>query len=194
MDYGMYLDALKEFVLGPTMIESVCNGLRKWTNDFSQIEEAYQEAREKIRDCAGERTSEQLADSISKQAGILLFFSAVQGLRMNRDHFNNPALPDCTWSTVDYNAFLRPELAQRLPGYSAEERIQNELLAAISVDESVAEAVIDYQSALETAGAKLAHYYGYRFGNEIFPYCLPGYYEDAALSVAYKRMLESYLG
>lgn len=190
----MYLDALKEFMLGPIMVEGVCNGFRKWTDDFSQIEEAYREAQEKIKESAGGLTCEQLVDSISRQAGIVLFFSAVQGLRMNRDHFYNPTQPNCTWPQVDYDAFLRPELAQRLPSYSVEERRQHELLAESDVDESIMEAVVDYQSALETAGAKLAHFYGYCFGNEIFPYCLPGYYEDTVLSVAYKRMVKGYFG
>lgn len=186
----MYLDGLKEQMLGQTMVECVCNGLRERMDGFTQIEGAYQKTRKKI----GEKDGEQLGHLISRQAGMVFFFSAVQGLRMNWTHFYNPMSPTCIWKQVDYRDCLRPELVLRLPAYMAAEQALDVFLGEISEDAHLLEAVTDYRTAIETAGSKLAHYYGYLFGNEILPYCLPGYYEDFLLSAAYKEMLESYFG
>ena len=96
MDFEMYMDTLKEHMSGKGLVTFVCGELRKWSEDYSRIEKLYQEAQENVMACLGEQTCKQLVRTISEQNGIMLFFAAVQGLRMNRDHFINPMNPDCT--------------------------------------------------------------------------------------------------
>ena len=185
-----FLDGLKEHMLGQAVMDCVCNGLRERMDDFAQIEGAYQQAQKKM----GEKDGEQLGHLISKQAGIVFFFSAVQGLRMNWEHFYHPMRPTCVWKEVDSHDYLRLEFVLRLPVYMSVEQTVDKLLGEIPRDSALLDAITDYRTAIETAGSKLAHYYGYQLGNEILPYCLPGYYEDFLLSEAYKKMLESYFG
>ena len=49
-------------------------------------------------------------------------------------------------------------------------------------------------SHLETVGPKLAHYYGYVLGNQLFPHVIPGYVADPQLTLRYRHTLEAYFG
>ena len=93
-----YRNKLKTLLFGRDMESMVCHGLRKCMKDFPQIEADYGKARENIIHQLGEE-AQRLCQSVSDQVYAALFFAGVQGLRMNRDHFRNPLMPDCTWFT-----------------------------------------------------------------------------------------------
>ena len=103
-----YRNKLKTLLFGRDMESMVCHGLRKCMKDFPQIEADYGKARENIIHQLGEE-AQRLCQSVSDQVYAALFFAGVQGLRMNRDHFRNPLMPDCTWPQVDYDNCVRME-------------------------------------------------------------------------------------
>ena len=119
-----YRNKLKTLLFGQDMESMVCHGLRKCMKDFPQIEADYGKARENIIHQLGEE-AQRLCQSVSDQVYAALFFAGVQGLRMNRDHFQNPLMPDCTWPQVDYDNCVRDagisEGQKRTGGILAEE-------------------------------------------------------------------------
>ena len=54
--------------------------------------------------------------------------------------------------------------------------------------------IISYYSYLHTIAYKLAHYYGFRFGDKFLPKVVPGYHPDGATSSIYALILQKDLG
>ena len=53
--------------------------------------------------------------------------------------------------------------------------------------------VDDYFSYLQTAGYKLAHYFGFRLADQFLPYVMPGYISDPLNTSRYLRKIENNL-
>ena len=135
-----------------------------------------------------------LVDAIRQQIGSTLLFSCCLGLKANLDHFIDPV--SRTFLGVDPEIYLRENIAQQLPDYLRAQHVQKQLYKSLSTSqkEKYDEAITTYICHLETVGPKLAHYYGYRLGNQLFPRIIPGYVSDTQFLIQYRYMLEMYLG
>ena len=135
-----------------------------------------------------------LVDAIHQQIGSTLLFSYCLGLKANLDHFIDPV--SRTFLDVDPEIYLRENIAQQLPDYLRAQHVQKQLYKSLSTSqkEKYDEAITTYICHLETVGPKLAHYYGYRLGNQLFPRIIPGYVSDTQFLIQYRYMLEMYLG
>ena len=135
-----------------------------------------------------------LADAIYQQIGSTLLFSYCLGLKANLDHFIDPV--SRTFLDVDPGVYLRENIARQLPDYLRAQHVQEQFYKALSPSqkEKYDDGITTYICHLETVGPKLAHYYGYLFGNELFPHVVPGYVDTAQLTLQYRYMLEAYSG
>ena len=135
-----------------------------------------------------------LADAIYQQIGSTLLFSYCLGLKANLDHFIDPV--SRTFLDVDPEVYLRENIARQLPDYLRAQHVQEQFYKALSPSqkEKYDDGITTYICHLETVGPKLAHYYGYLFGNELFPHVVPGYVDTAQLTLQYRYMLEAYSG
>ena len=187
-----YRDQIQEILLGRSIVEAAKEGLALWVEGFQAVQEAYRSALRGFEE-EEDKLAKRLAEAVDRQCASLLFFAGVQGLQMNLTHFQCPMTPNCTWPQVDGEDFLRLGLAEEMPGYAEAEREIDSLTEALK-ERSPVEAVKEYRTVLETAGMRLAHYWGYLLGNDILPLCTPGYRPDAALDVRYRHMLETHFG
>ncbi len=136
---------------------------------------------------------EDVVAAIDRQIGFLLLFSCCLGLKANLDHFNYPI--GRTFLDVDTETYLREDIAMRLPDYQNAQVVREQFYATLTTEQQGKyEDIITYICHLETIGPKLAHYYGYMLGNQLFPHIIPGYSEDLHLTFQYQNMLEEYLG
>ena len=135
-----------------------------------------------------------LVDAIRQQIGSTLLFSCCLGLKANLDHFIDPV--SRTFLDVDPEIYLRENIARQLPDYLRAQRVQKQFYKALSriQREKYDEGITTYICHLETVGPKLAHYYGYLLGNQLFPHVITGYVSDTQLLIQYRYMLETYLG
>lgn len=134
-----------------------------------------------------------LVDSIYQQVGSCLLFSCFLGFKANLDHFIDPV--GRTFLDVDSEVYLREDMAKRFPDYKDAQQVQDQFYAALTLaQQEQYEDISTYISHLETVGPKLAHYYGYVLGNQLFPRVIPGYVADSQLTLRYRHMLEKYLG
>ena len=135
----------------------------------------------------------ELVDAIDQQIGSTVVFSYFLGLKANWDHFVDPIAR--TFLDVDAEVYLREDMAKRLPDYQKAERVQNRFYAALTpAQQERYEDISAYICHLEAVGPKLAHYYGYLFGNYLFPRIIPGYGANMLLTLQYQHMLENYFG
>ena len=136
---------------------------------------------------------EKLVNSIEQQIGSTILFSYFLGLKANWDHFIDPI--GRTFLDVDTETYLRENMAKQLPDCQNAQCAQEQFYAALSpAQRERYEDVIAYISHLETVGPKLAHYYGYIHGNQLFPRIIPGYGADIQLTLQYQHMLGNYIG
>ena len=135
-----------------------------------------------------------LVDAIYQQIGSTLLFSYCLGLKANLDHFIDPV--SRTFLDIDPEVYLRENIARQLPGYLRAQHVQEQFYASLSPTQKnkYDEGITTYICHLETFGPKLAHYYGFLFGNELFPYVVPGYIVATQLTLQYRYMLEAYYG
>lgn len=135
-----------------------------------------------------------LVDAIHQQIGSTLLFSCCLGLKANLDHFIDPV--SRTFLDVDPEIYLRENIARQLPDYLRAQRVQEQFYKALSriQREKYDEGITTYICHLDTVGPKLAHYYGYLLGNQLFPHIITGYVSDTQLLIQYRYMLETYLG
>lgn len=185
-------------VLGKPIVDAVVQTLYNQSNDFPAIYEAYLAAVEKMHTVLGPDAKHEIrkyVTAIEQMASSNLYYSGVQGLKMNYDHFINPMTPNCTWLQVDYDDYLRSHMANQLPLYKAAYRFKQKFEKQLPGELWEAEvAVCSYETTLACNGTKLAHFYGYLMGNELLYHCIPGYRADKVLDLKYTHMIEKYFG
>ena len=135
-----------------------------------------------------------LVDAIHQQIGSSLLFSCCLGLKANIAHFIDPL--NRTFLDVDSEVYLRENIARQLPDYLQAQHVQEQFYRTLSPKqkEKYDDGITTYICHLETVGPKLAHYYGYLLGNQLFPRIIPGYISDTQLLIQYRYMLEVYCG
>ena len=185
-------------LVGKPVVDAVVQTLYNQADDFPAIYEAYLAAIEKMHNVLGpdaKREIRKYVTAIEQICASNLYYCGTQGLKMNYDHFINPMAPNCTWPQVDYDDYLRPHMAGQLPLYENAYHYKQKFEKGLPEElKEAEEAVCSYETALECSGNKLAHYFGYLMGNELFAHCIPGYHPDTVLDITYTHMIEKYFG
>lgn len=188
------LDAL----LGKQIVDALIETLYIQDDDFPEIHQAYLTAIHTLKTVHNpdiEHNVQKYVTAIEQQCASNLFFVGVQGMKMNLENFRNPMTPNCTWPQVDYDDYLRVDLAYTMPLYQTAQKYTDEFENTLPKElHETCDAVTRYRTILETSGMKLAHYYGYLLGNDLLKCCVPGYQPDHVLDFRYRHMLEHYFG
>lgn len=165
-------------------------------DDFAADQARYKETLSWLEQTLPEGTApsvEKLVNAIDQQIGSTILFSYFLGLKANLDHFMDPI--GRTFLDVDTETYLRENMAKQLPDCQNAQRTQEQFYASLTpAQQERYEDITSYICHLETVGPKLAHYYGYLLGNQLFPRIIPGYGEDAPFTFQYRNILENYLG
>lgn len=186
-------ETLYTTLIGNSTVDTLISSLCHQTPDFSEILQRFIESMERLKDSGVE--VDKYVTAVMMKCASNMFFAGILGIKMNYEHFRNPMTPNCTWPQIDFDDFLRVDLAYYLPMHDSA------TLCIEDLDKSISEninynkaAIIEFESALEVYGLKLAHYFGYLAGNDFLPHCIPGYRPDDVLTLQYTHMLEDYFG
>ena len=178
------------------MVSSLAEVMASNFEDFAADQARYKETLSWLEQTLLEGTApsvEKLVNAIDQQIGSTILFSYFLGLKANWDHFIDPI--GRTFLDVDTEVYLREDMAKRLPDYQNAQRTQEQFYASLTpVQQERYEDIASYICHLETVGPKLAHYYGYLLGNQLFPHIIPGYGADTQLTLHYRHMLGNYIG
>ena len=178
------------------IVSSLAEVMASNFEDFAADQARFKETLSWLKQMLPEDTApsvEKLVNSIDQQIGSTILFSYFLGLKANLDHFIDPI--GRTFLDVDTEVYLREDMARRLPDYQNAQRTQEQFYASLTpVQQERYEGITSYICHLETVGPKLAHYYGYLLGNQLFPRIIPGYGEDTPFTFQYRNILENYLG
>ena len=110
-----------------------------------------------------------------------------KGVKQNYDCFINPV--NKMFLQMDYEDFHQESLMRHF--YPAQFKdIATQFTRYLPPEMSNAtEPIISYYTYLQTIAYKLAHYYGFRFGDTFLSKVVPGYYPDGATSSTYALVL-----
>ena len=185
-------------LLGKQIVDALIRTLYTQDDDFPEIHQSYLAAIDTLDRVLGQdakHSVQKYTAAIEQQCASNLFFAGVLGIQMNLEHFRNPMAPNCTCEQVDYDDYLRVDLAYALPLYEAAEKYIEQFEKNLPAElREIRDTVICFKAALEVSGMKLAHFYGYLLGNDLLKCCIPGYRPDHVLDFRYRHMLEQYFG
>lgn len=190
------VNTLFERISNQEIVTAIAELMAANFQDFAEDQVRFKETISLLEDQLEKGSSPSVAevvDAIHQQIGTIVLFSYFLGLKANLDHFIDPIRH--TFLDVDAEVYLREDMAKRLPDCQNAQHVQDQFYAALTLPQKVKhEDITTYISHLETVGPKLAHYYGYMHGNQLFPRIIPGYCADAQLTYQYRRMIENYFG
>ncbi len=175
-----------------TLVDVMAENFEDFATDRDRFNETITLLAKELKDGSSPSVSD-MVDAIDQQIGSRLLFSCFLGLKANFDHFIDPI--GRTFLDVDTEVYLRENIAKHFPDYKKARRVQEQFYAALSPkQQDKYEDISIYISHLETVGPKLAHYYGYVLGNQLFPRVIPGYVADYQLTLRYRHLLKNHLG
>ena len=187
------IDRMYELLIDPqAMLGAMKDTLRQIDPQYENEEAAFHAGIQALRSTlpADHPVSlDAYLDEEDRDMAECLLYLFWKGVKQNYDCFVNPV--NKTFLKMDYedihqesmmHHFLPSEFndlgtkfAQSLPAE------MNDMTAPI----------ISYYTYLQTVAYKLAHYYGFRFGDSFLAKVVPGYYSDSSTTIIYGRMLSA---
>lgn len=111
-----------------------------------------------------------------------------KGVKQNYDCFVNPV--NKLFLQQDYEDFHQESLMRHFfPTWFNDmgTKFAHSLPAEMS---NATDPITSYYTYLQTNAYKLAHYYGFRFGDSFLSRVVPGYFSDGTTTIIYGRMLQ----
>lgn len=177
------------------VMEFLRSNLRRIDPEYAEVEKACLEAVQNLKTTLKPDTLPLLDAYIKaedERIAACLRFLFWQGLHLNEACFRDPVqrkFLDLDFEDICQETVLN-SLTEAHRAYECARSLHHELAEDRL---NLLKPVTEYYCHLETVGYKLAHYWGFRYGNELLPGVVPGYVPDAALSAAYRRMVREYL-
>jgi len=190
------IDKLYEKLIDPkAMLAAMKETLRQIDPQYSKEEAAFFDGIEALRaglpsdhpvslDAYLEEEERDMAECL-----LHLFW---KGVKQNYDCFINPV--NKLFLQMDYEDFHQESLMRYFFPAQFDDmgtKFAHSLPAEMS---NATEPIISYYTYLQTIAYKLAHYYGFRFGDTFLSKVVPGYYPDGATSSTYALILHNDIG
>lgn len=186
------IDKMYEKLVDPqAMLAAMKETLRQIDPKYSEEEAAFldviQALRERLSSDHPVSLDAYLEEEDRDMAECLLHLFW-KGVKQNYDCFVNPV--NKMFLQMDYEDFHQESLMRHFfPAQFKDMATQftRSLPAEMS---NATDPIISYYTYLQTNAYKLAHYYGFRFGDSFLPRVVPGYFSDGATTIIYGRMLQ----
>ncbi len=176
------------------MVDSLIALLMKEDKGFPQAKADYEECLEMLKNETGDALPfiYEYDSTVKKMVAAELVYSFCLGIRANLAIFRNPVANN--FLNMDFEDFLREDTAHTLLDYSDNSDRLQAYYSQLPVElKEATDPITEFESFLATYGPKLAHYYGFIFGNAFLPSIEPGYHPNHSFTNQYQMMLENYL-
>ena len=171
------------------------NHLRTHDPEYTAVEKSCQEAIQSLKSTLKPDCSPLLDAYIAAEDARIstcLRFLFWKGLHQNEACFRDliqKKFLDLDFEDICQESVLN-SLLEAVHAYDCAQQF-NRLLS--DAESAQADPITEYYCHLETAGYKLAHYWGFRYGDDLLPTVVPGYIPDLAVTTTYRWMLQNYL-
>lgn len=179
---------MKEEFNKKEMSEKIIMLLENSRGDFSYVKSAY------LKACFELRNKFKYTDKIIEYNNCIAAYETElafeQGIKDNLNYFNNPSI-SIILNNNYYDTDIENVIRQKTEGIIAERQKLVKLLPGSLIP--IYDAVIEYTAFLDTYIPKLAHYYGFVYGNTLLKTKISDYSPDFNICKKYKDWLSSYL-
>lgn len=185
------------FMTDNEMMELLAANMNIYFDDYKDINKAYTNSLESLKDILGKDKYEIIEDLINaykSQVASDMVFSYSCGFKNNLAHFRDPVAR--TFLEVDPTYYTHEEAMLRMPKHIAAAMVISQTYKELEyLDfDTYFLPFLDYFNCYKTIAYKYAHYIGYLDANRILPLTEPGYVEDLVLTSAYHRHIKEIIG
>lgn len=186
------IDKLYEKLIDPqAMLAAMKETLRQIDPQYSTEEAAFLAGIEALRESLPSDHPVSLdayLEEENRDMAECLLHLFWKGVKQNYDCFVNPV--NKMFLQMDFEDFHQESLMRQFFPAKFEDmgtKFAHSLPTEMS---NATEPIISYYAYLQTNAYKLAHYYGFRFGDTFLSKVVPGYFSDGATTIIYGRMLQ----
>ncbi len=178
-----------------TIMQDVRDTLRTIDAAYPAEEVKYLQAASRLHETLGDANSPSVSEflaAMEQEFVCGMIYEGWLGLKLRYDCYYNPM--NSQFLKRDYEDILCERMLHTLPAtHNALHTIsvfykQNARCNNMDLDD-----ISGYYAYLRTVGYKLAHYFGFRLGDDLLYYLIPGYTGDRTLSSQYGAALKNYL-
>ena len=181
-----------------SVFQNIMDTLRMVDPSFEDEHRQYIHSVDTLMDSLCEEDSVKVPEYIAAKENAFcseMIYIAWLGFQQNIACFENPI--NTEFLKLDYEIIHRENNFQSLPNILSALSAINDFdcaLQSLPDDiQNIAMGITDFFSYLETVGFKLAHYFGFAFGDRFLGHVIPGYTPDSATTTQYAMMLQEYL-
>lgn len=184
---------LYEKLLDPlTMFNAMKETLRQIDPQYADEEAAFHAGIQALRNALPADNPVSLDEYLEEEERDMaecLLYLFWKGVKQNYDCFVNPV--NKTFLKMDYEDIHQESLMHHfLP--SEFNDLGTKFAQSLPADmNDMTAPIISYYTYLQTVAYKLAHYYGFRFGDGFLAKVVPGYYSDSSTTIIYGSMLSA---
>ena len=189
---------LRQMTDAKSIIQDLRDTLRTIDPQFPDAEESFNKTVAALEQGLGDKISpiagEYLA-AMEEALAMELIYIGWQGFQLNLEIFKNPV--NALLLRGDYEDLNLERRLETLPTAANARAVQKAFHAAMKEMpeelRNLTGGVTEFYAYLETAGYKIAHYFGFRLADRFLPFAVPGYISDPVNSLQYAGGLQRYL-
>lgn len=181
-----------------SIIQALRDTLRTIDPHFPDAEQSFSKAVAALERELGDKTSPTVGEylvAMEEALAMEIIYIGWQGFQVNLEIFKNPV--NALLLQGDYEDLNLERRLETLPTAKKARKVQDAFQAAMQdmPDEAkdLTDGVEEFYTYLETAGYKIAHYFGFRLADRFLPFVVPGYISDQVNTLQYSGGLQRYL-
>lgn len=189
---------LRQMTDASSIIQDLRDTLRTIDPQFPAAEQSFNNAVAALEQSLGDTITPTVGEYIAAKEEVLameLIYIGWQGFQLNLEIFKNPV--NALLLQGDYEDLNLERRLETLPTAKKARAVLCAFHEAMQdmPDEAkeLTDGVEEFYTYLETAGYKIAHYFGYRLADRFLLFGVPGYISDQVNTLQYSGGLQRYL-
>ena len=189
---------LRQMTDASSIIQDLQDTLRTIDPQFPAAEQSFNKAVAALEQSLGDAITPTVGEYIAAKEEVLameLIYIGWQGFQLNLEIFKNPV--NALLLQGDYEDLNLERRLETLPTAKKARAVLCAFHEAMQdmPDEAkdLTDGVEEFYTYLETAGYKIAHYFGYRLADRFLLFVVPGYISDQVNTLQYSGGLQRYL-
>ena len=175
----MYRSLMKEIENTKGIMEGLRALLTEVDSSYPQEEHIFYENLQKFRTTLDERglvLLDRVLDEEEAQIAVSVIFLFWKGLQQNLSCFQDPVAKQ--FLNLDYEDIHQESVMGEILSHITPNDTSRQLASMLSEEQWELNPIPAYYSYIKTISYKVAHYYGFRFGDSFLPLVVPGYVSD----------------
>ena len=189
---------LRQMTDASSIIQDLRDTLRTIDPQFPAAEQSFNNAVAALEQSLGDTITPTVGEYLAAKEEVLameLIYIGWQGFQLNLEIFKNPV--NALLLQGDYEDLNLERRLETLPTAKKARAVLCAFHEAMQdmLDEAkdLTDGVEEFYTYLETAGYKIAHYFGFRLADRFLPFAVPGYISDQVNTLQYSGGLQRYL-